>query len=328
MRIALQRRGEGRAELHRVGAQRLQPLDVLAAPHAAGGDQRHLALDARIAQEAPDRGQHGLEVETAIAEVRDPRRAEVPARMAGMLDDHGRRQPLPALPFLPQQRHAAGLGQDGDQGGARMVLRELGQVQRQPRAHHQRVDAGLERRPHRGRVVAHRAHHIDRQQATPFAEPASRPDLTRQRLLVGLFDHGLLLVAVAHRLAARHEVGVMPAQVHRRDRAPGALPRDAAGQPVRRNPHPHASLNDGQQVAASEAQGAQSGGADAVEERSHGHGRGSGKTKARMVAARAPMRLDAAQQGPGAPGCELVLDSLRQRGRPTTARPGRYAAMK
>ena len=145
--VALGRDGEGRAQLHRGGAQRLHARDVLAAADAAGGDQRDLALDARRAQEGQRLRDHVLEVEARVVQVGDARRAQVAAGQPRVLDDDGVGQALLAFPLLHDQLHAAGVAEDRDQRRVRVVLRQVGQVQRQAGAHDDGVDAGFQRAP-------------------------------------------------------------------------------------------------------------------------------------------------------------------------------------
>ena len=77
------------------------------------------------------RGNDALEVEARIGEIVDPGRAEVPAGIAGVLDDDRVRQPLPAFPLAKHDLHAAGIRQDRDQRNVRMPGRQVGQVERQ-----------------------------------------------------------------------------------------------------------------------------------------------------------------------------------------------------
>jgi hypothetical protein len=265
MRVALGGGHEGGAKLGRVGAQGLQTLDVLAAAHAAGGDQGHLALDPGIADQLAHRGQHGLELEARLAEVGHLGRAQMPGRMRRVLDDDGAGQAALALPFLPQQGHAAGVGQDGDQRGLRVVLGQLGQVQGQAGADDHGVDALLQRSANRGGVVGHRTHDVHGQQAAAAGDGPRALDLARQGLLIRLLDDGLLLLTVRQTKAARHQIRVMAAQVHRGDGSPGSFRRHGARQAVRRNAHAHAALHDGQQRASCQIQGAQAGAGNAVE---------------------------------------------------------------
>ena len=140
------RHRERRAQLHRRRAQRLHARDVLAAADAAGGDERDLALDARRAQEGQRLRDHVLEFEARVVQVGDARRAQVAAGQPRVLDDDGVGQALLAFPLLHDELHAASVAEDRDQRRARVVLRQVGQVQRQAGAHHHGVDAGFQRR--------------------------------------------------------------------------------------------------------------------------------------------------------------------------------------
>ena len=185
-------------------------------------------------------------------------RAQVAAGQARVLDDDGVGQALLALPLAHQQLHAARVGQDRHQQRLRVVLRQIGQVQRQAGADDHRVDAAFQRARHRRRVLAHRAHHVDGQQPAPAGQRARGADLAFQRLEVGRVDGQLggLRGGLARQQLVRalHQVGVVAAQVDRRDRAHRAERGHAAGQPVRRHAHAHAALHDRQQRATAQSQ--------------------------------------------------------------------------
>jgi hypothetical protein len=105
----------------------------------------------------------------------------VAASQARVLDHDGVGQALLALPFLDDQLHAARVGQDGDERGLRVVLRQLGQVQRQAGADHHGIDAHFERAGDGGRVLAHGPHDVDGQQALDLRQLPSGADFTPQR---------------------------------------------------------------------------------------------------------------------------------------------------
>ncbi len=260
VRVALGGDGKRRAELHCGRAERLQADDVGVAANAAGGDQRHLALDAGRAQEFARLGQHALEVEARVGQVGDARRAEVAAGQPRVFDDDRIGQALLALPFAHDQRNAARIRQDRHQRGARVLGGELGQVQRQAGTDDHRVDAGFERGADLRGVLGDRAHDVDGKQPEAAGELARAGDLAAQRFEVGGVDRGLGLGlglradARGQALRARHQVGVVAAQVDRAERADTAKRGDAAGQPVRRHAHAHAALDDGQHAAPGQPQ--------------------------------------------------------------------------
>ena len=171
---------------------------------AAGGDQRNLLLDAGRLEELARLRDDVLEVEARVVQVGDLRGTQVAAGQARVLDDDGVGQALLALPLLHDQLHAARVGQDGDKGGLRVVLRQVGQVQRQAGAHHHGVDAGFQRGGDRVRVFAHRAHDVDGQQAHALGEFACGADLAPQRFQVGGIDGHL------GRIAGLQVAGLLP----------------------------------------------------------------------------------------------------------------------
>ena len=132
----------GGAELHGGRAQREQLADPLVRVDAAGRDQRdRVRRDALGAEERVHVGQHALEIEARIGEILDLRRAEVAAGVARMLDDDRVGQAALARPFLDDELDAARVGQDRNQRDVGIIGGEVGQVERQPGAHHDRVGA-------------------------------------------------------------------------------------------------------------------------------------------------------------------------------------------
>ena len=258
-RIALPGDGERGAELHRRRTQRLDPCDVLEAADATGGDQRDVLLDAGLAQEGEDLRNDVLEFEARIVQLVEPRGAQVAAGQSRVLDHDRIGQPVAAHPLAHQQLHTARVGQDGHEQRLRMVLRQLGQVERQAGTHHHRINAALERTRHRRAVFADGAHHVDREQPAPTSERLRRADLALQRFQVRGVDGflGGLRRGLAGRQAAGalHQVGMVATQVDRRDRADAAQRCDAAGQPVGRHADTHAALHDGQQRPSRQTQG-------------------------------------------------------------------------
>ena len=78
MRVAFDRNGEWRADLHRGGAERQQCAHFVMSLDPARHDQRNsFALDAKIAQQFKNPGEHGLEVEARIVDVLGTCRAEI-----------------------------------------------------------------------------------------------------------------------------------------------------------------------------------------------------------------------------------------------------------
>jgi hypothetical protein len=257
--VALQRDGEGRTQLHGRCAQGLHARDVLEAADAAGRDQGHLALKTRGAQEGQCLRNDVLEIETGVLQVGDLRRTQVPAGQARMLDHDGIGHALLAFPLAHHELHATRVGQDGHQQGLRVVAGQVGQVERQTRANHHRVDAALEGPRHGMAVFADRAHHVDGEQAAIAGECTRRADFARQRLEVGFIDGplgGCRRRSAGGQFAGLfHQVGIEAPQVDRRDRAHRPQRGHAAGQAVRRDADAHAALNDGQEAAATQRQG-------------------------------------------------------------------------
>ena len=179
---------------------------------------------------------------------------------ARVFDDDGVGQALLAFPFLHDQRDATRVAEDGDEGGARVVLRQVRQVQRQAGADHDGVDAGFQRALHRSRVGADRAHHIDGQEAVAATDLPRGRDLAVYRFQVGGV-YGLLGGrAHAQAAGAGHQIGMVAAQVDAADGAHGAQRGHAARQAVRRDAHAHAALHHRQQAAALQLQPAQAAG--------------------------------------------------------------------
>ena len=133
------------------------------------------------------------------------------------------------------------------------VLGQVGQVQRQARAHHQRVDAAGQRVVRIGLVFADGTHDVHRDQAAAAGDLARLGDFARHAHEVRGVD--LRLGLGPHEMARLlHQVRVMPAQVHRGDRAHRAEPGDGAGQAAGGDADAHAALYDGQQRFAAQFQ--------------------------------------------------------------------------
>jgi hypothetical protein len=170
-----------------------------------------------------------------------------------MLDhDRVRQAPL-AQPFLQHDANAARVRQDRHQRHVRVGGRELRKVERQPRAHHDRLRARLARGADVGGVFGDRAHHVHGDEAAALGERERGAHFTPQRFQVGGIDHRL----VAAMAGKRHEVGMVAPQVHGRERAHGILARDGAREPVGRDAHAHSALHDGKERPAAYPEGRQ-----------------------------------------------------------------------
>ena len=178
--IAFFGHGKGRAELDGRRAERLQARNVFETANATGGDQGNLFLNASGLQEFDRLRNDILEVKARVVQVGDPGRTQMTACQSRVLDHDGVRQALFALPFLDDQLNAARIGQDGNQCGLRMVLCQVGQVQRQAGAHHHGIDAALQCTTYRRGIFTDGAHHIDGQQAAALGQFACRADFPPQ----------------------------------------------------------------------------------------------------------------------------------------------------
>jgi hypothetical protein len=186
--------------------------------------------------------------------------------MARMLDDDGVGQASLAPPLADQQRDAAGVGKDRNQRDLRPWRRELGQVQRQAGAHHDRVGTARARLAHEVRVLRYRAHDVDGDRTTAACELSRRDDLAVERDEIRLVD--MRLVGVTRRFEEvraldrpavtppfrREEVGMVTTQVDARYGSHTIVRGDRAREPVRGDAHAHAPLDDGQQCAAAQTQ--------------------------------------------------------------------------
>ncbi|MCY1359143.1 hypothetical protein D9M69_457000 [compost metagenome] len=170
--------------------------------------------------------------------------------MGRVLDHDGIGQPALLHPAAQHQADAARLGQDRDQRHLGVAGGQLGQVQRQPGAHHDGIGAAFARLAHQRGVRAYRLHHVDGDQPAAFRQRARGADLAVECLQVGGFDARL----VAPATGARHQVGVVVAQVDAGDGAHAVFACHCAGKPVRRDADAHAALHDGQQAAAGQLQ--------------------------------------------------------------------------
>ena len=160
-------------------AQRLQRARCpRMAADAAGGDQRDLALDAGRAQEGQRLRDDVLEIEARVVQVGDPGRAEVAAGQPRVLDDDGIGQALLALPLAApaaaRRARRTGSGPARRAGGPAPGRAGPAAGRRRPPPRRCRIPAPA---CTDGRVVAHRAHHVDGQQAAPAGQLARGADL-------------------------------------------------------------------------------------------------------------------------------------------------------
>ena len=254
--IALEGHGKRRAQLNACAAQTLDARDVFAAADPARSDQWNPPLQPSLPQKCQRFGDHAIEIEARVVQVGDLGRTQVTASQPGMLDHDGIGQTILAFPFLDDQCHAAGVAEDGHQQCLGMVGRQVGQVQRQPCAHHHHVDASLERALDVGCVVADRAHHVHRDQTTAARSGACGLDLAADSLQVRGIDlqPGVSIAANprGQTLGAGHQIRMVSAQIHRAERAYPALSCHSASQTMRRHPYAHAPLDDRQQASASQ----------------------------------------------------------------------------
>ena len=241
---------ECRADLHGRSTHRQQLADSFVRIDAARRNERdRIRRDAFGAEERVHVGQHTLEIETRIGEVLDLRGAEVAAGVARMLDDDRVRPASLARPFLDHELDAARVRQDRNQRDVGMVGGEIGKVERQSRAHDDRVDAARAGLAHAQRVVADGAHDVDGDDAAAAGERLRRADLAVERRHVGGRDGGL--VGARFR---RHQIRMVAAQVDAGDRADRAQSGDGAGEPMRGNADAHSALDDRQRLAAANHQ--------------------------------------------------------------------------
>lgn len=192
---------------------------------------------------------HARELEARIGEILHPCRAQVAAGTTRVLDDDGIRHAAAAQPLAHRHGDAARVGEDGDEPDAGVVRRELRQVARQPRAHHEGLCAALAGLAHVRGVFGDRAHDVDRDHAAPAGDRERRAHLAVQRGEVGAVDRRLVPAAVG----GGHQVGMEAAQIDRREGFRRAVRPDGAGQAMGGHAHAHAALHDGQQIAAEQS---------------------------------------------------------------------------
>ena len=255
MGIALQRNGECGAQLHRRGAQTLQPADVVQTGDAARGDQRNASFETGRAEEGHHFGQHHFEVETVILQIGHLGGAEVATGQPRVLDDDGVGQAALLFPLAHHQLDAAQVRQDWNQGDLRVIAAQLGQVQRQACAHHDGVDPRNQCLAHIVFVFAHGPHDVDRDHAPAAGQLAGPRDLTVERLQIGGVHPRPGIGLPRHVGGAGHQVRVMPAQVDRGDGSDAAQAGHGAREASGRDADAHAALNDRQQGLAAQLPG-------------------------------------------------------------------------
>jgi len=249
-RVAFFGHRKGGAQLHTGRTQRLQPHDVGMAVDAAGGNQRDVSFVARLLEKLAHLRNHHFEVKTAILQVGHLGRAQVPAGQARVLDHDGVGQTAFLFPFAHQQLHATGVRQDGDECHLGVLAGQLGQIQRQASAHHQRVGAALQRLLHIGLVGAQRLHHVHRDRALALRSRARAADFAVERDQVGGVDQIARIGFLVQVLCLRHQVCMAPAQIDGGDGAHATQPGHGRSQSGSGNAHTHAALHDGQQGLA------------------------------------------------------------------------------
>ena len=131
-----------------------------------------------------------------------------------------------------------------------MIGGEVRQVERETGADDDRIGAARAGLPDVIGVAGHRTHHVDCEHAAAFGQRARTRDFAVERDQVRAVDRG----PVATVLRFAHEVGMVPAEIDRRDRADGAVAGDRSREPVCGYADAHAALHDRQQLAATNDQ--------------------------------------------------------------------------
>ena len=185
-----------------------------------------------------------------VLQVGDPGRAEMAASQARMLDDDRIGQAALLLPLANQQLHAACVGQDRHQRHIRVFAGELRQVEGKAGADDHRVDAACERMTHVVLVFHDRLHDIHGDQPAAAGQLARPGNLPAECLEIRGVDAFLGVRLAGHVRGGCHQVGMVPAQVDRRDRADTAEAGNGAGKPAGGNTDSHATLDDWQQLLA------------------------------------------------------------------------------
>ena len=176
--------------------ERDQLADLGRAVDAAGADDGDILVgDAKGLVSSQHARHGGGEIEAGITHVFWAGSAEVAAGEARMLDHDGVGQAVLAHPFLEQQRHAAGVGEDRDQRHVGEVGGQVRQIQRQAGPHHHRVGAVLAGTAHAIGVLGDRAHHVDGNRPAPVGNLLRQADLSGQGRQVGGLDAGPVTAA-------------------------------------------------------------------------------------------------------------------------------------
>jgi len=191
--------------------------------------------------------EHTQEVEARVLQVGEIGHTEMTTRVGRMFDHDGIGQTAFFHPLLQHQRDTAAIGQNRDQCDI-VGLGHVRQVERQARAHDDRVSAVLAGDAHIVCLRIDCLHHIDGNHAAASGERFGGVNFASQRGEVRLFERGPI-----RRLPAKFDqVGMVMAQVDARDGAECALAGDAACQTVSRDADAHAALYDRKQRAAAD----------------------------------------------------------------------------
>src|SRR5690606_31898101 len=134
--------------------------------------------------------QYAAEAESLVVQVGKLGCAQMSARMARMLDDHGGGQAALFKPFFQHDAHAARFGQNGDERDFLVVGCHVGQVDRQARAHDNGVRAAFASLFYQGGMVTYRFHDVDGDEPPPAGALAGSADFAVERHAVGLVDGG------------------------------------------------------------------------------------------------------------------------------------------
>ena len=260
--IAFARNGKGRAHLHGRCSHVLQAHDVFAAADAACGHQWNIALVTRAFEKGAHLGDDVFKVKAGIVQILHFGRAQVSRSQTRVLDHHGIGQAPALFPLLDQQLNATRIRQNGDKRSLGVILGQIGQIQRQTRAHHQGIDFGFKRGLDVFGIRPQRLHDVDGNQATAFGDLARAVDFPAKRRHVGSVDDALgrwNVFRLFQWMGFFHQIRMQPPQIDGRDGAHGAHGRHGTGQPASRNPHAHATLHHRQQALAANLQQVQTG---------------------------------------------------------------------
>ena len=244
MRVAFLGDGEWRADLYRTGAQRKQFVHLLRRGDAASGNEGYLfPFDAEQLEHGEGFFEHARKIKAWVSEISYFCSAQMPTCVAWMLDDDGIGQARFAQPLFENDGDTARIREDRDQRDIRVRCRKFRQVKRQSRADDDGAGAGLARLVHIGGVLGDRPHDVHGDQPIAASDLARRAHLAINGQQIDPVDEGL--VATLCRL--RHQVRMMPPQIHTRQGTNRARTRNMPGESVCGNAHAHAALYDRQQ---------------------------------------------------------------------------------